>query len=115
MPDLQTAPPPCSSDLSVALEYTSSQLESTRTNLEVIFKHVREYMVTQGEWVECVQATTQSALPQDKTTPMASSKSLGVPITETIASLLSAIFAHRSDLKGSSVNRVIKIWPAHWS
>ena len=67
--NLQTAPPPpCSSNPSVALEYTSSQLEYTQTNLEVISKHVRKYMVTQGECVECVQPITQSALPQDMTT-----------------------------------------------
>ena len=94
-PVLQTAPPLCSSDSPMAREYTSGQLESARTNLEVISKHVRDYMVAQGEWVECVQPTTQSALPQDMTTPASSSKSLG-------------------DLKVSSVNHVIKIWPAHY-
>ena len=37
-----------------------------------------------------------------------------VLITETIAGLITAIFAHSGDLKGSSVNRVLRIWLAHF-
>ena len=52
-PDLQTTSRPRSSGPSMSLEYTASHLESTRATLEVVSKHVRDYMVTQGEWVEC--------------------------------------------------------------
>ena len=38
----------------MSLEYTSAQRESARTILEMLSKHVREYMAEQGEWVECV-------------------------------------------------------------
>ena len=39
---------------------------------------------------------------------------LRVPITETIASLLTDIFEHKADLKGSSVNHMLRIWPSHF-
>ena len=96
----------------MSLEYMASQLESARTNVEVISKHVRDYVVTQGEWVECVQPTTQSALPQDMSTSVASSGCLDVPITETIASL-TAIFEHKGDLKEFLVNHVLRLWSSH--
>ena len=47
----QALPPdcPCPSP-PVSLEYTSSQLESARSNLEAVSKQVREYIVSLGEW-----------------------------------------------------------------
>ena len=71
-------------------------------------------MVKQGEWLECMQPTTQSALPQHMSTSVASSGGLGVPIMETIACLLTANFEHKGNLKGSSVNRVLRIWLSHF-
>ena len=32
------------------IEYSSKQIESARTHLEVFAKHSREYMVRNGEW-----------------------------------------------------------------
>ena len=67
-PEQQATFPPCSSSPPVSLEYTSGQPESTRTNLDVISKHVRDYMVTQGKWEKYVQPTTQSAPLKHMTT-----------------------------------------------
>ena len=99
---------------SVSLEYTSSQLESTRSNLEGVSKQVREYMVSLGEWVDYVHPAAQSALPHEMITSGSPSGGLRVPITKTIASLLSGIFDHSGDFKGSSITRVLRIWLAHF-
>ena len=82
--------------------------------MEAISKHVRDYTVTQGEWEEYMQPTTQSAFAQQMTTSVASPGGLGVPIIETIAGFLTAIFEHKGNLKGSSVNRVLRLWPSHF-
>ena len=95
------------------LEYTSAQLESAMNNLEVFSKHFREYMAEQGEWVECTQPPTQSAFPQDMSTVVAKSGGIGVPITQTIVDL-TTIMEHTDDLKGSSVNKVLRMWPSHY-
>ena len=61
--DKQIPPTHMPSSTPMTLEYTLSQLESARTNLDVFSKHVREYIAEQDEWVECVQPPSQSALP----------------------------------------------------
>ena len=70
-------------------------------------------MAEQGEWVECVQPSAQSALPQLMSNMVAKSGGLGVPVTQTIANLLTTIMEHKDDLKGSSVNKVLRKWPSH--
>ena len=107
------APPPASSQ-PMALEYTTPQLESSRTNLEVCAKQVRVYMVDHGEWVECVQPPPPSALPIRMTNMVASSRGLGFPVTQSVAALLTAIMEHKGDLKGSSINKVLRVWPTHF-
>ena len=41
-------------------------------------------------------------------------KPLGVPVTQNMTSLLSDILEQIDDLKKSSANRVLHIWPAHY-
>ena len=38
---------------------------------------------------------------------------IGVRVTQTIVSLLNAIMAHTDDLKGSSINKVVRMWLSH--
>ena len=64
--------------------------------LEVFSKHVREYLAEQDEWVECMQTPSQSALRQQMSTSVAPSGGLGVPVTQTIADLLTAIVGSSS-------------------
>ena len=55
--------PPPSSNQHMALEYTSTQLESAQTNLEVCANLVRAYMVDHGKWMECVQLAAPAPPP----------------------------------------------------
>ena len=71
-------------------------------------------MADHGEWVECVQPPSQSALPQMSSTSVAASAGLGVPVMQSVASLLTVIMEHKGDLKGSSINKVIWMWPSHY-
>ena len=97
----------------LTIEYTSSQIDSAGANLEVFTKHVREYMTSQGEWEVRRQPVTQPTLSQHLTTLKPKNLVLEVPITQTIASLLTTIFEHMDDLKGLSVNNVLRMWPSH--
>ena len=113
-PESQDSPPP-SSNQPMALEYTSTQLQSTWTNLEVCAKQDRAYMVDHGEWVECVHPPPPtSALPIQMTTTIAPSKGLGFLVTQSVATLLTAIMEHKGNLKGLSINKVLQVWPSHF-
>ena len=71
-------------------------------------------MVDHGEWAEGVQPPLPSALPIQMTRSATSSKRLGFPVTQTVAALLMVIMEHKGDLKGSSLNRVFRMWPTHF-
>ena len=98
-------PPPSLSKQPMSLEYTSTQLESARTNLEVCAKQVSAYMVDHGE---CVQLPPPSALPIQMTTTAAPSKGLGFPVTESVAAPVTAIMEHTVTLQqlGSYVTKM---------
>ena len=55
-----------------------------------------------------------SALPIHMTSSATSSKRLGFPVTQPVAALLTAIMEHKGDLKGSSINKVLRTWPSHF-
>ena len=95
-------------------EYSQAQLDSARVNLEMFAKRVKDYMEEHGEWEVCGLLTTQSALPHVMSPAMGKSKPLGIPVTQNMASLLSAILEQTDDFKKSSANRVLHIWPAHY-
>ena len=86
----------------VVLDYTTSHIESARTNLEYFVKQVREYMVDQGKWVKCTQPSAPSTLPQDMPHSGTKSKAIGVLVMQTIADLLTSILEHTGKRKGSS-------------
>ena len=56
----QNPSPPSLSSMSMSLEYTSAQLESAKTILELFSKQVRAYMADHVEWMECMCAATLS-------------------------------------------------------
>ena len=77
---VQQAPPPHSqASTPITIEDTTNQMESSRTNLEVFVKHVREYMVSHWEWEEYKQHSSQSPLPQHRLTVAPKHQALGVP------------------------------------
>ena len=41
-------------------------------------------------------------------------KPLGVPVTQNMANLLTAILQQTDDLKKLSVNKVLHLWPSHY-
>ena len=108
-----SAPSPTSSQ-PMALEYTPAQLDSSHANLEVCARHVRAYMVDHREWVECVQPPLLSALPIQMMSSVTSSRRLGFLVTQPVAALLTAIMEHKGDLKWSSINKVLQMWPSHF-
>ena len=65
-------------------------------------------MAEQGEWEVCGQPTTQSALPQLLSPVLGKTKPLGVLVTQSMATLLSAILEQTDDLK-SFANRVLHL------
>ena len=71
-------------------------------------------MADDGEWVECVQPTSQFTLPQDMSTLVALSGGMGVPVTLSVADRLTAIMEHKGNHKGSSINKVLRMWPFHY-
>ena len=99
---------------SLTLEYTSTQFDSAKANLEVFTKHVREYMAKQEEWEVFDPPTTQSALLNTCLPQLVSLAHWGVPITQAIASLLVAILEQTDDLKKSSAYKVLHLWPPHY-
>ena len=106
-------PSPATSQLMV-LEYTPAQLESSRTNLEVGARQVRAYMVDHGEWVECVQPPLPAALPIQMTNSVTSPRRLGFPVMQSVAALLTTIMEHKGNLKGLSINKVLRLRPSHF-
>ena len=45
------------------IEYSSKEIESARTHLEVFAQHSWKYMVEYGEWEVCMHTPTQTVLP----------------------------------------------------
>ena len=41
-------------------------------------------------------------------------RAIGVPVMQTVVDLLTATMEHTNDLKRSSVNKVICLWPVHY-
>ena len=64
--------------------------------------------------MECTQSPTQSALSQKMSTSMAKSGNIGVLVMQTILDLLMVIMEHMDNLKGSSINKVLHMWPSHY-
>ena len=48
------------------------------------------------------------------TSTVASPRRLGFPITQSVAALMKMIMEHKGDLKGSSINKVLRVWPSHF-
>ena len=71
-------------------------------------------MTSHGEWEECKQHSTQSALPQHMLTVGSENQALGVPITQLMANLLNTILQHQDNLKELTANRVLRFWPDHF-
>ena len=46
-------------------------------------------------------------------TMVAPSKGLAFLVTQSVAVLLTAIMEHKCDLKGSSISKVLQLWPSH--
>ena len=71
-------------------------------------------MVDHGEWAQRVQLPLPSALPIQMSNPATTPRRLGFPIKQSVATLLTAIMGHKGDLKGLSINKVLRVWPAHF-
>ena len=71
-------------------------------------------MADHGEWVECVQPPSQSALLQEMSTSVAASGGLGVLVTQSVACLLDAIMEHKGNLKELFINKVLRMWLFHY-
>ena len=98
----------------LTIEYSSKQIECTRTHLKVFAKHSREYMVRRGEWEVCTRIATQSVLPSQLLVDPHGKDILGVPVTQPMMDLLCAIFNCTDDLKSSTANQVVGMWPAYY-
>ena len=61
-----------------------------------------------------MQLPLPSALPIQMTSSATSPRRLGFPVTQPVATLLTAIMGHKGDLKGSSINKVLRVWPSHF-
>ena len=48
------------------------------------------------------------------TNTVASSRGLWFPVMQSVAALLTAIMEHKGDLKGSSINKLFRVWPTHF-
>ena len=98
----------------MALEYTNVQVESARTNLEVFAKQVRAYIMDHGEWMECVQPLPSLLCLYGCLKQCLHPEGYGVPVTQSIAYLLTVIVEHKGDLKGLSINKVLWMWLSHF-
>ena len=96
------------------IEYSMKEVES-QTHLKVFAKHSQEYiMVRHGQWEVCMHTSKQSVLPSQLPADPHARDLLGVPVTQPMVDLLCAILAHTNNLKGSTVNQVVQMWPAHF-
>ena len=43
-----------------------------------------------------------------------SPRRLGFLVTQSVAALLTKIMEHKGDLKGSSINKMLRVWPSHF-
>ena len=95
-----------------AIKYSSKQIESTRTHLEVFAKHSREYR--HGECEVCTHIATQSVLPSKLFADLQGKDLLRVPVTQSMVDLLFTIFDHTDDLRSATAIHIVRMWPAHY-
>ena len=69
-------------------EFSSKEVESTRTYLKVFAKHSREYMVRHGQWEVCKHASKQLVLPSKLLMDPQGKDLLGVPVTQSMVDLV---------------------------
>ena len=96
------------------IKYSSMQIESARTYLEVFTKHSREYMVRHGEWKMCMHTPTQLVLPSQLLSDSQCMDLLRVPITQLMVDLLCTIFDRTDNLNGSMANQLVRMWLAQY-
>ena len=77
-------------------------------------KEVQEYMADQCDLETYTQSPTLSAFPQDMSHKGTKPGAIWVPVTQAVVDLLTALMEHIDNLKGSSVNKVLCLWPAHY-
>ena len=61
----------------------------------------------------CTHTPTQSVLPNQLVADPQGNYLLGVPVTQPMVDLLCGIFDRTNDLKGSTANQVVRMWPVH--
>ena len=105
----------CASTAHLTIKYSHSELKSMRTHLEKFTRHYRDYMTSQGEWEVCKQTASMSVLPLHMLPTPQNKDLLGVPVTQPMVDLLCAILQCTHDLKSSSANKVLHMWPAHYA
>ena len=62
----------------------------------------------------CTHTPSQSVLPGQLLADPQGKELLGVPVTQPMVDLLCAIFQHTDNLKSSTANQIITMWPAHY-
>ena len=89
-------------------------MELVKTYIEVVAKHCRDYMAHHGHCEICKPAQIQSALPHMLIPKGHMEKpTFGVLMTQAMVDFIVTIFVSKEDMKGSSVYRVLRMWPEH--
>ena len=78
----------------LTIEYTLVQLETAQTNLEVFAQHIREYIADHRSGQCACSHPLSLACPRIMSTSVGKIGALGIPVMETIVSLLQAIMEH---------------------
>ena len=70
-------------------------------------------MVRHVQWEVCTHASKQSVLPSQLLADP-HGKDLRVPVIQPMVDLLCAVLSYPHNMKSSTANQVVRMWPAHF-